>query len=170
MNPFTIQGTSMVVDRDDIDTDMIIPSRYLNMADPALLAPHVMESIDPQMAEKISSHQHTILVVGQNFGCGSSREHAVWCLTGLGIQAVIAESFARIFFRNCINYGLLPAICPGACKKIREGDEIGIVTEPWMVKNISRNTFLSSKPLPDFTQRIVEAGGLLNYVQEEMNP
>jgi 3-isopropylmalate/(R)-2-methylmalate dehydratase small subunit len=168
MTLLTIRGTSVVIDEDDIDTDMIIPARYLNTADPALLAPHALESIDPQLAETISSHQYTILVAGQNFGCGSSREHAVWCLTGLGVQAVIAHSFARIFFRNCINYGLLPVICPGASKEIREGDEISIVTESCIVKNITRNQVLQSNPLPDFALRIVEAGGLLDYVQKEM--
>lgn len=161
-----IKGKAYVYDKDDIDTDMIIPAKYLNTDEPQDLARHAMEFIDPRFPEKARKMGIGIIVGGKNFGCGSSREHAVWCFTGQGIRAVIADSFARIFFRNCINYGLLPVACAGASKKIKTGDEIEIDIARGSVKNLTRNEQYSAKPLPDFAVEILNAGGLLRYVKK----
>jgi len=163
-----IKGKAYVYDRDDIDTDMIIPARYLNTDDPKELVEHAMEAIDPDFPKKVAEMGIEIVVGGENFGCGSSREHAIWCLTGQGIKAVVASSFARIFFRNCVNYGLLPAICPGASKRIRTGDEIEIDIAEGLVRNLTKKEEYRLKPLPDFAMEIVTAGGLLRYIKRKL--
>jgi 3-isopropylmalate/(R)-2-methylmalate dehydratase small subunit len=163
-----IRGKAFAFRRDDIDTDMIIPAKYLNTDDPRELAGKAMEFLDPDFPGKVKKTGTKILVAGRNFGCGSSREHAVWCLTGLGIKAVIAESFARIFFRNCVNYGLFPAALPGAAGKISTGDDVEIDPEKGTVKNITKGREYQTRPLPGFAMDIVKAGGLLNHVRKSM--
>jgi 3-isopropylmalate/(R)-2-methylmalate dehydratase small subunit len=160
-----IRGKACAYDRDDIDTDMIIPAKYLNTDDHEELARHAMEFIDPGFPERVRKLGAVAVVGGRNFGCGSSREHAVWCFTGQGMRAVIADSFARIFFRNCVNYGLFPVACPGAGKKINTGDEIEIDTESGTVRNLTKGEQYESKPLPAFAMEIVRAGGLLKYIK-----
>ena len=159
-----ITGKAAVFDRDDIDTDMIIPAKYLNTDDPKELAEHAMEFIDEAFPKSVRDNNIRIIIAGKNFGCGSSREHAVWCLTGNGIKAVIADSFARIFFANCVNYGLFPVICLGASKKIKTGDEVEIDIENGVVR--TKDVELKSEALPDFMMEIVEDGGLLPHVKK----
>lgn len=161
-----MKGRAHVFDRDDIDTDLIIPAKYLNTDDPAELSEHAMEFVDIDFPKKVKAGD--IVVGGRNFGCGSSREHAVWAFTGKGVQAVIADSFARIFFRNCINYGLFPVVCVGASKKIADGDVVEIDVSRGVVKNITKGEEYKSKPLPKFAQDIVNAGGLLPYVKKSL--
>ncbi len=162
-----ITGKAAVFDKDDIDTDMIIPAKYLNTDNPKELAEHAMEFIDEDFPGKVRDNNIRIVVAGKNFGCGSSREHAVWALTGNGIKAVIADSFARIFFSNCVNYGLFPVICPGASKKIKTGDEVEIDIAAGKVR--AKGVELDSEPLPDFMMKIVEDGGLLPHVKKELD-
>jgi len=161
-----MKGKAIVYRKNDIDTDMIIPAKYLNMDSPKELAPHAMEFLDKDFPSKVK--EGDILVAGKNFGCGSSREHAVWSLTGNGVQAVIAESFARIFFRNCINYGLLPVVLDGANKKISTGDELEIDISNGVVKNLTTKEDYKIKPYPEFAMEIINAGGLMNYVKKEV--
>ena len=163
----TIKGKSFVFDHDDIDTDMIIPAKYLNTDNEEELAGYAMEFIDKDFPKKAKEENIEIVVSGKNFGCGSSREHAVWCLTGNGIKAVIAESFARIFFRNCVNFGLFPVVCHGISKKVSEGDELEIDIKEGIVKNITKEEEYKSEPLPSFMMEIVEAGGLLPYIKNK---
>jgi len=163
----TIKGKSFVFDKDDIDTDMIIPAKYLNTDNEKELAEHAMEFIDQDFPKKVKNNDYEVIVSGKNFGCGSSREHAVWCLTGNNIKAVIAEGFARIFFRNCVNFGLFPVVCLGSSKKIKQGDELEIDIKKGMIKNLTKNEEYKSEPLPDFMMEIVEAGGLLPYVKKK---
>ena len=164
-----IKGKAMVYAKDDIDTDMIIPAKYLNTADPEELAMHAMEFIDPGFHDRAAKAGISVLVAGENFGCGSSREHAVWCLAGNGITAVVAGSFARIFFRNCVNYGLLPVICPGAGSKIKTGDSIEIDIAGGKVRNLTRKEEYITKPLPAFAMDILGAGGLLKYIKKTLD-
>jgi 3-isopropylmalate/(R)-2-methylmalate dehydratase small subunit len=163
-----VRGKAYVFDRDDIDTDMIIPAKYLNTDSPEELAQHAMEFIDPGFPKKASGMGVRVVVAGKNMGCGSSREHAVWCFTGLGIKAVVSDSFARIFFRNCINYGLLPVTCPGASKNIKTGDEIQIDMERGAVINVTRGREYAIRPLPVFAMDIVKSGGLLAHVKKKL--
>ena len=149
---------------DNIDTDVIIPARYLNTTDPAELAKHCMEDADPEFSKKISPGD--IIVAGKNFGCGSSREHAPIAIKGCGISCVIAESFARIFYRNAFNTGLLILECPEAAKKIEEGDELEIHPEEGKIVNLSKEEEYHTKPLPEFMKKILDAGGLIPYVME----
>ncbi len=162
-----ITGKAAVFGRDDIDTDMIIPAKYLTTDDPRELAGHAMEFIDEDFPENVKDNNTKIVVAGKNFGCGSSREHAVWALTGNGIEAVIADSFARIFFSNCVNYGLFPVVCPGASKKIKTGGEVEIDIADGVVR--TKDAELKSEPLPDFMMKIVEDGGLLPHVKKELD-
>jgi 3-isopropylmalate dehydratase small subunit len=164
-----MKGKAVVYGMDDIDTDMIIPAKYLNTHDPKELARHAMEFMDPGFPEKVRKAGATVFVAGGNFGCGSSREHAVWCLTGNGITAIVADSFARIFFRNCVNYGLLPVVCPGAGKRIRNGDEIEIDAGRGKVRNLTRKEEYAAKPLPDFAMEILGSGGLLMHIKKALD-
>lgn len=161
--PTTFSGTAFVYDRDDIDTDIIIPARYLNTSDATELAKFVME---PMGNEKLRAAANPIVISGKNFGCGSSREHAVWALAGAGVKVVIADSFARIFFRNSINFGLVPVILPDARKKIADGDEIEIDTKSSVVKNLTKKKEYAFEPLPEFLREIAAAGGLLNTLKK----
>ncbi|MBU1089924.1 3-isopropylmalate dehydratase small subunit [Patescibacteria group bacterium] len=157
----TISGSAQIFAQDDIDTDLIIPAKYLTTSDSAELAEHVLEAID---GGKLKSAENPIVVAGNNFGCGSSREHAVWALAGAGVVAVIAESFARIFFRNSVNFGLPTFVIPEASKKFSENDEIEIDSKSSKIKNLTQKTEFEFQPLPAFLNQIVEAGGLLNQI------
>jgi 3-isopropylmalate/(R)-2-methylmalate dehydratase small subunit len=147
---------------DDIDTDAIIPGRYLVINDPLELAEHLFEGVRPEMATQV--RKGDIIVAGENFGCGSSREHAPLALKGAGITAVVAKSFARIFFRNAINIGLPLFIC-SEVDGIRDGDSLEIDMAGGVIRNQSRGESYKTTPLPLFLQEIVEAGGLVEYTK-----
>lgn len=149
---------------DNVDTDVIIPARYLVTADPLELAKHCMEDIDDSFAKKVSVGD--ILVAGRNFGCGSSREHAPLAIKGCGIPCVIAESFARIFYRNAINIGLPMLEIGSNVQKIHTGDELKIDLTAGSIYNVTTGDTFQAQPLPDFIQKIVKAGGLIEYVKE----
>ncbi len=148
---------------DDINTDEIIPARYLVTTDPKELAKHVMEDADPEFPNKVKPGD--IIVAGKNFGCGSSREHAPLALKGAEIGAIIAESFARIFYRNAINLGLPIIESPEAAREIEEGDEVEIDLEKGIIKNLTKGKEYTFKPLPESLQKVFEAGGLMEYAQ-----
>ncbi len=152
--------------KDDVDTDQIIPARYLVTTDPKELAKHVMEDADPTFPSKVK--EGDILVAGKNFGCGSSREHAPLAIKGSGISAVVAESFARIFFRNAINLGLLIIESPEAAKEAEEGDELEIDINQGIIRNITKGKEYKIKPLPENLQAILKAGGLMEYAKKRI--
>lgn len=150
---------------DNVDTDVIIPARYLNSSDPAELAQHCMEDIDTEFLKKVKHGD--IVVANKNFGCGSSREHAPIALKAAGISCVIAETFARIFYRNAINIGLPIIECPEAAKEITEGDEVEIDFDSGMIYDITRNTQYQGQAFPPFMQKIIESEGLINYINRK---
>lgn len=158
-----IRGKVHKYDTDNIDTDVIIPGPYLKIHDHKELAKHAMEGIDPNFPEKVS--QGDFLVAGNNFGCGSSREHAPIALSQTGIKAILAQSFARIFYRNAVDGGyLLPIeIDRSTGKKISDGDELEIDITKNQITNITKNEYYAMKPFPELIAKIVEAGGLINY-------
>ena len=150
---------------DNVDTDVIIPARYLNTAEPKELAVHCMEDIDPAFAGKVKAGD--IIVAGRNFGCGSSREHAPVAIKASGVPCVIADSFARIFYRNAINIGL-PLIELGpAVAAIKAGDTVRVDLGKGYVENATTGEKFSVQPLPGFIQEIAAVGGLINYVKGE---
>lgn len=147
---------------DDINTDVIFPGRYLEIVEPEEMARHAMEDIDENFLEKVKNAK--IIVAGKNFGCGSSREQAVTCLKYAGVSAIIAKSFARIFFRNAVNQGLLVIECKDA-DKIEDGNEIEIDTEKGEIKIMDGGGILKIKPLPNFLTKIIDAGGLIEFIR-----
>lgn len=148
---------------DDINTDLIIPARYLNTSDPVELAKHCMEDEDPDFTKKISKGD--FIVAGKNFGCGSSREHAPISIKYAGVSAVIAKSFARIFYRNAFNMGLLILECNEA-DEIKTGDEIYVDTEKGEIKNITQNKIYKILPVPAFMEQLLSKGGLMEYMKD----
>jgi len=148
---------------DNIDTDLIIAARYLSTSDPAELAKHVMEDADPDFLNKMS--RGDVIVAGENFGCGSSREHAPIALKAAGISAVVAKSFARIFYRNAFNMGL-PIFELPQSDEINEGDHIEIDMKNGEIKNIDKTYQFT--PIPPFMQELIASGGLINFAKEEM--
>ncbi|MHC4459422.1 MAG: 3-isopropylmalate dehydratase small subunit [Planctomycetota bacterium] len=154
-----------VYKRDHINTDEIIPARYLNTDEEAELAKHCLEDLDKDFVKKIKKSD--VIVAGEDFGCGSSREHAVWAIRGAGVQTVIAKSFARIFYRNAINNGFYVIELPGTLEKINDGDELEIDYQTGSIKNKTTGTDIKFAPLPDFALEIIEAGGLLNKLAEK---
>ena len=152
---------------DDINTDLIIPGKYLELIDPEEMAQHAMEGIDPEFPKKIQ--EGDIIIGGTNFGCGSSREHAPLALKYAGISAVIAESFARIYYRNSINIGLPALECPGATDAVKEGDTIEVDIAVGTVKIHRTDAELSFIPLPDFMLKILNDGGLVTYIRNHMD-
>jgi 3-isopropylmalate/(R)-2-methylmalate dehydratase small subunit len=150
----------------DIDTDAIIPARYLNTFDPLELAKHCMEDADDEFPDKVK--QGDIIVADKNFGCGSSREHAPIAIKGAGVSCVIARSFARIFYRNCINTGLPILESPEAVDAISEGDEIEVELETGKIRNLSTKEIFQAIPFPEFMQEIMGKGGLINYVKDKV--
>jgi 3-isopropylmalate/(R)-2-methylmalate dehydratase small subunit len=151
---------------DDVDTDAIIPARYLNTTDPAILAAHCMEDADARFMNKVKPGD--MIVAGKNFGCGSSREHAPIAIKAAGVSCVIAASFARIFFRNAFNMGLPILECPEAAEAIAGGDEVEADLDRGIIVNHTRNETWQAQQVPPFMQQLVRAGGLIPYVQEQM--
>ena len=148
---------------DNIDTDVIIPARYLTTIDPIELAKHCMEDIDADFQKKITTN--TIMVAGKNFGCGSSREHAPLAIKGSGVRAIVASSFARIFYRNAINVGLPIFELEDAIMYFHSGDEIEIDIQKGAITNISRGGTYHAQPFPPFIRDIIAYGGLMNLVK-----
>lgn len=146
----------------NVDTDVIIPARYLNTSVPSELAKHCMEDIDTTFVSRV--HKGDIIVAGPNFGCGSSREHAPIAIKASGISCVIAPSFARIFYRNAINMGLAIMECSDAAEQIADGDEIGINFESGLISDITTGKTFTAKPFPEFIRKIIEADGLVGYI------
>lgn len=152
---------------DNVDTDVIIPARYLNSFDAKELASHAMVDIDPTFTKRVKPGD--ILVARKNFGCGSSREHAPLALKTAGISCIIADSFARIFYRNAINIGLSILECPQAAKAIQEGDEVQVDFDSGIITDITTNQTFQSVPFPPFMQELIAQGGLVNYVNQKGN-
>lgn len=152
--------------RDNIDTDVIIPARYLNTSDPEELALHCMEDYDPQFTKEMS--RGDIIVTGKNFGCGSSREHAPIALKAAGVACIIAQSFARIFFRNAINIGLPIFESVEVVDQCSQGDILEVDTVKGEIKNLSKDKVYKTNLLPEFIQKIIAVGGLKEYVKEEI--
>ena len=149
---------------DHIDTDVIIPARYLNTTDHAELASHCMEDLDSDFKKK--SETSRIIVAGRNFGCGSSREHAPIAIKASGIQLVIADSFARIFYRNSIDIGLPIIECPAAAKAIRDGDEVAVNLDTGVIEDKTTGESFTAAPFPPFIQNILAKGGLMNSLKD----
>lgn len=147
---------------DNIDTDVIIPARYLNTTDPEELGKHCMEDLDSNFSKKISKGD--IIVAGKNFGCGSSREHASVAIKACGISCIIAKSFARIFYRNAFNTGLLILESPEVASETEEGDELEVYPEEGKIVNITKNKTYYIKPIPPFMKAILEDGGLIPHI------
>lgn len=150
---------------DNVDTDVIIPARYLNSSDPAELAAHCMEDIDKTFVEKVKKGD--IIVANKNFGCGSSREHAPLAIKTAGISCVIAETFARIFYRNSINIGLPIIECPEAARGIEAGDEVEVDFDSGVIVNKTKKTSYQGQAFPEFMQKIIKAEGLVNYINNQ---
>ena len=148
---------------DNVDTDVIIPARYLNTSDPRELAAHCMEDIDKEFTSKVVAGD--IMVGGANFGCGSSREHAPIAIKNSGVSCVIAKTFARIFFRNSINIGLAILECPEASEKIDAGDEVSIDFDSGIITNITKNETYKAEPFPEFVKKIISSDGLMNSIK-----
>lgn len=152
---------------DNVDTDVIIPARYLATSDPAELAKHCMEDIDKTFASRV--RRGDIIVAGRNFGCGSSREHAPIAIKASGISCVIAETFARIFYRNSINIGLPIVECPEASRSIREGDMVRVDFDTGVITDETTGKTFQGQAFPPFMQKIIDDGGLINYINDS-NP
>ncbi len=150
---------------DNVDTDVIIPARYLNSFDAKELATHAMVDIDPTFASKVK--EGDIIVAGKNFGCGSSREHAPLCLKTAGTACVIAESFARIFYRNAINIGFPILECREAVLDIDADDQVAVDYTTGIIYNKTKNKQYISQPFPDFLQKMIQVDGLVNYVNKD---
>ena len=150
---------------DNIDTDVIIPARYLNTANHSELAAHCMEDIDKEFTAKVKAGD--VMVGGANFGCGSSREHAPIAIKASGISVVIAQTFARIFYRNAINIGLAILECPEASEKIQAGDDVEVDFDTGIIVNHTKNEQYKAQPFPPFIQDIIAKGGLLNSIAKK---
>ena len=150
---------------DNIDTDQIIPARYLNTSDPAELAKYCMEDADADFVNRVNKGD--IIVGGENFGCGSSREHAPIAIKAAGVSAVIAKSFARIFYRNSINIGLPILESKEAAEAIKDGVEVEINLKSGQIKDLSTGKIYQAQPFPEFMQKIIDAGGLISYVKRK---
>lgn len=151
----------------DIDTDAIIPARYLNTSDPKELAKHVMEDADREFSKKVKAGD--IIAAGKNFGCGSSREHAPIAIKAAGIQAVVAKSFARIFYRNAFNIGLPIFESEQASEGIREGDEVEIDGDSGIIRNLTKNEEYKANPIPPFMQELIASGGLVEWTKGKLS-
>lgn len=151
----------------DVDTDLIIPARYLNTSEPKELALHCMEDADPTFAGKVQPGD--IIVAGKNFGCGSSREHAPIAIKAAGVSCVIAASFARIFYRNAINIGLPILESPEASSTIAEGHEIQVNLSNGQITDLTTGQTYQAAPFPPFMQELIQSGGLIEYMKKKMN-
>ena len=147
---------------DNVDTDVIIPARYLNSSDPKELATHCMEDIDKDFVDK--NKDGDLIVATKNFGCGSSREHAPLAIKAAGVSCVIAETFARIFYRNAINIGLPIIECKEASERIADGDEVKVDFDSGIITNVTKNETYQGQAFPEFMQKIIDAEGLVNYI------
>ena len=150
----------------NVDTDVIIPARYLNLSDPVELAKHCMEDIDPDFVKQVKPGD--IIVATTNFGCGSSREHAPLAIKASGISCTIAKSFARIFFRNAINIGLPLLECSEAVDNTESGDVLEVELSTGKIKNLTRGLEFTAKPYPDFMAELISAGGLIEYTKKRL--
>ncbi len=150
----------------DVDTDVIIPARYLNTSNPDELAAHAMEDIDPSFASTVEPGD--IIVADENFGCGSSREHAPVAIKAAGVSCVIAKSFARIFYRNAINVGLAILECPEAVDAISQGDRVAVDTDTGTITNITTGQSFTAEPFPPFIAEIIQAGGLIERTRAKL--
>jgi len=150
---------------DNVDTDVIIPARYLNSSDPAELATHCMEDIDKDFVKNVSKGD--IIVATKNFGCGSSREHAPIAIKAAGVSCVIAETFARIFYRNAINIGLPIIECKEASVGIDAGDQVEIDFDSGVITNVTKGETYQGQAFPEFMQKIIKAEGLINYINQQ---
>ncbi len=150
---------------DNVDTDVIIPARYLNTSDPAELAVHCMEDIDADFMKRVKKGD--IIVAEKNFGCGSSREHAPIAIKAAGVSCVIAETFARIFYRNAINIGLPIIECPEAAKGIEAGDEVEVDFDSGVITDVTKGTSFQGQAFPEFMQKIIASEGLINYINNK---
>ncbi len=150
----------------DVDTDVIIPARYLNTSDPAELASHCMEDIDAGFVERVKPGD--IIVAGENFGCGSSREHAPVAIKAAGVSCVVAASFARIFYRNAFNTGLPIVVCPEAAREAEAGDRLRVDVVAGRVENLTKGATYAADAYPEFMRELVESGGLLPYVRRRV--
>jgi len=150
----------------NVDTDVIIPARYLNTTDPAELASHCMEDIDAEFVKKVKPGD--IIVAEDNFGCGSSREHAPISIKASGVSAVVANTFARIFYRNALNTGLPILECPEAVAGISAGDDVEIELDSGRITNLTTGKTYEAKPFPPFMQQLIAAGGLVNYTRSRL--
>jgi len=151
---------------DNVDTDVILPGQYLVLTDPMELAKHAMEGLDPTFTRKI--HDGAIIVAGKNFGCGSSREQAPLALKHAGVECMLAESFARIFYRNAITIGLPVLECPGISSKVEEGDELVVDLRAGKVENTSKKLSLQATQLPEFIMEILDDGGLIEHLRRRI--
>jgi 3-isopropylmalate/(R)-2-methylmalate dehydratase small subunit len=151
---------------DHIDTDVIIPARYLVTIDPKQLAPHCFEDLDPTLAQKIKPGD--ILVAGENFGQGSSREHAPIAIRGLGIACIVARSYARIFYRNAFNIGLPLLECPELHAATETGDTLSVDNATGRIQNVTRGSSYTAAALPEFMRRLVDAGGIIEYTRQKV--
>lgn len=159
------QGT-VIKYGDNVDTDVIIPARYLNTIDKKELASHCMEDLDTTFTQRVKPGD--IMVAGENFGCGSSREHAPIAIKESGISLVIAKSFARIFYRNSIDIGLPIIECPAAAKAIRDGDEVAVNLDTGVIEDKTTGESFTAAPFPPFIQKIIAVGGIENFVREKI--
>lgn len=150
---------------DNVDTDVIIPARYLNSSEPAELAKSCMEDIDPDFVKRVKKGD--IMVANKNFGCGSSREHAPISIKASGVSCVIAETFARIFYRNAINIGLPIIECPDAAKAIVNGDDVCVDFDSGIITDKTTGQSFQGQAFPEFMQKIIKAEGLVNYINEK---
>ena len=150
---------------DNVDTDVIIPARYLNSSDPKELATHCMEDIDKDFVKNV--HVEDIIVANKKFGCGSSREHAPISIKASGVSCVIAETFARIFYRNAINIGLPIIECPQAAKEIQAGDEVEVDFDSGIITDVTTGKKLQRQSFPPFMQKIIDCEGLVNYINQK---
>ncbi len=150
----------------DIDTDVIIPARYLNTSDPAELAKHCLEDLDTSFVQRVQPGD--IIAADENFGCGSSREHAPIAIKAAGVDVVIAKSFARIFYRNSINTGLAIMECPEAVDAISQGDVVDVDADAGVITNVTTGAVFQAQPFPPFIREIIEAGGLINRTKAKL--
>ena len=161
----SVQGKAFTYG-DNVDTDVIIPARYLNTPDAKELAAHCMEDIDPEFISKVQPGD--VVIGGDNFGCGSSREHAPLALKTCGVSCVIANTFARIFYRNSINIGFAIIECPQAVQGISAGDTVRVDFEKGEIENVTTGQTYKTNPFPPFLKNIIDAGGLLNSIKEDV--
>lgn len=158
-------GKAHVYNRADINTDEIIPARYLTLFEESEMGKHCMEDIDPDFVNKVK--EGDFIIAGENFGCGSSREHAIWSIRGAGVKVVFASSYARIFMRNAINNGFIVVELKGIADRINDGDELDVNLETGLIKNLTQGTEETFPPIPEFAFEVAKAGGYLNYLKAQ---